>query len=96
MEALHGPAGKADNSLANLHWGTHAENCADKRRDGTWQGGERNPIAKLTETTVRECRRRYAEGERAVDLAREFGVHKTTLHRALNGTRWGHVTERAA
>jgi hypothetical protein len=32
MERLHGPAGQAGNSAANLRYGTHAENEADKRR----------------------------------------------------------------
>jgi hypothetical protein len=38
--------------------------------------GERSPAAKLTDAQVAEIRRRYAAGERAVDLAGEYGVHK--------------------
>jgi hypothetical protein len=34
-EVLHGEAGKADNSVANLSYGIHAQNCLDMRRDRT-------------------------------------------------------------
>ena len=32
---LHGPAGRLDNSVQNLRWGTNSDNMLDKRRDGT-------------------------------------------------------------
>ena len=32
---LHGPAGKGDNSVLNLRWGTNSDNMRDRRRDGT-------------------------------------------------------------
>lgn len=35
QEALHGPAGVANNQLSNLRWGTHSENTYDSVNDGT-------------------------------------------------------------
>lgn len=35
MQSCHGPAGPADNHLANLRWDTPSANMFDKQRDGT-------------------------------------------------------------
>ncbi len=35
LEICHGPKGVEDNSLSNLSYDTHIQNCLDKRRDGT-------------------------------------------------------------
>jgi len=74
MEALHGPAGKLDASLANLHYGTRSENVRDRVRDGQDNRGERCGQAKLTWAKVAEIRRRAAEGEQLRPLGAEFGV----------------------
>lgn len=37
-EVRHGPAGKTDNSVGNLCYGTRSQNCLDMRRDGTHGG----------------------------------------------------------
>lgn len=34
---------------------------------------------KLTAKEIEEIKRRYAEGEKGVDLVREFGVHQSTI-----------------
>lgn len=34
---------------------------------------------KLTAKDIEEIKRRYAEGEKGVDLAREFGIHQSTV-----------------
>jgi NUMOD4 motif-containing protein len=83
-EARHGPNGRYDNSRANLCWGTMQENHQDRVRDG----GEAKPRAKLSSADVLECRRRYAAGEKQVDLAREFGVSSSGLCQAIKGTTW--------
>jgi hypothetical protein len=38
QECRHGPNGGSDNSVANLCYGTHSENCLDMRRDNTHGG----------------------------------------------------------
>jgi hypothetical protein len=91
MQARHGPEGAGVARLANLVWGTPAENMADKLRDGTSNRGERHGFAKLTAAAVSECRMRATAGERMSDLAREFGVKPGTMQNALTGTNWSHV-----
>ena len=90
QEARHGPAGKADASLANLCWGTRTENIRDRIRDGQDNYGERSGKAKLTWEAVDEIRVRVAAGETQVDLARCFGVSKQTVNLLIHGKTWGH------
>lgn len=92
LEACHGPGGNLDNRLVNLSWGTHAKNTGpDKLRDGTLLYGSRHSRAKLTEEIVRECRMRYAAGESAPVLAREFEVNSGTMWLVVHGKTWRHV-----
>jgi hypothetical protein len=93
METRHGPAGKLDNSVANLSYGTRPQNAADKYRDGTQIMGSAIPVAKLTEDIVRECRaRRAAGGVTWQALADEFGVSRRAMFFAVSGRTWKHVT----
>jgi NUMOD4 motif/HNH endonuclease len=93
-EVCHGPAGRRDNRLANLSYGTKSKNNGeDKRRDGTLLVGVLNPGAILTDEIVRECRTRAAAGESCSALAREFGVEGTAALKAVEGTTWVHVVE---
>jgi len=94
QEVCHGPAGRRDNRLVNLSYGTHLKNNGeDKRRDGTLPVGVLNPRAILTDEIVRECRARAAAGEPCRALAREFGVGDTAMLRAVAGTTWRHVAQ---
>lgn len=92
MEVLHGPGGQRDNRLVNLCYGTPSQNQLDKYRDGTMRVGTEQPLAKLTEDIVRECRMRYAsrDGD-TVSLAREYGVSQRAMWCAINGKTWRHV-----
>lgn len=45
----------------------------------------------LTEATVREIRRRAAEGERQASIAREMGVAQTQVSRIVRRERWAHL-----
>lgn len=58
--------------------------------------GENHNLAKLTETSVREIRRRYAQGgvlQR--ELAAEYGVSDVAVSYALRGKTWANVTPEA-
>lgn len=101
QEVLHGPGGKLDNSLPNLSYGTRAENCADKMRDGTSNWGERNGSARLSEADIREIRRMYVSTKHlgryhpdrwtAVKLSAAFGVGQTTIGAIVRGRSWAHT-----
>jgi hypothetical protein len=49
---------------------------------------EHKSRAKLDWLAVREIRRRYAEGERGVALAREFGVSNVCVHYIITRKNW--------
>jgi len=93
-EACHGPRGKQCDWLDNLSWGPVAKNQGEDRvRDGTSNRGERSATAKLTESIVLECRRRYAAGETQTALAAEFGIASGAMSMAIRGRTWTHLTE---
>lgn len=88
MIAAHDNGIRTDNRLVNLRWDTQKGNVADKRRHGTHQAGEQHPMHKLTADQVREIRRRRADGETGVSLAREFGVWPGTISAIFHGRLW--------
>jgi len=99
-EVAHWDGVGTNNFAANLRWATHRENIEDQRRHGTlhmihglpWMRGDSHPRAKLTERDVLELRRIY-NGSRGqlTELARSYGVDRTTVKRAAVGSIWCHV-----
>ncbi|MDY7102138.1 MAG: hypothetical protein S0880_13205 [Actinomycetota bacterium] len=79
--ALHANDDASDDRLANLRWGTPADNGLDRANNGRIRGRA------LTEADVAEIKRRVAFGERHADIAADFGVirqsvsHIATRHR---------------
>jgi group I intron endonuclease len=65
----------------------------------TWKKprpGEANPRALLTESDVREIRRRYTAGQGSQRaLANEYGVHQVTVSALVRRRTWKHVSEPA-
>src|SRR3990167_7408711 len=67
MEARHWDGNASNNTVGNLLWGTHAENTVDTVRHGT------HPMAiEPSDEDVVEIQRRYANGESARSIAKEF------------------------
>jgi hypothetical protein len=50
--------------------------------------GEANPMAKLTWRAVRAIRRRARHGAAPSELAAEYGIDRTNVHRILRGDAW--------
>ncbi len=79
---------------AHLFLGTHHDNMGDMRAKGRERHlvGSDHQNAKLSEEDVAEIRRLY-KGQRGqmVDLARRYGVGKTTIRRIIDRESWKHV-----
>ena len=78
---------------AHLRWGTMKENAEDRDIRGRFVRltGEQHGCAKLTEAQVRIIRRRHKARHSvngASALAREFGVHTSTVHLIIHGKHW--------
>lgn len=83
----------------HLFAGTQADNMHDmiaKGRDRKAEydkqvRGEHHPVAKLTDDDVRSIRRLSADGVSQVQLARQFGVARSLIHRILYRLSWSHI-----
>jgi len=73
----------------HLELGTHAENEADKVRDGTDSRGEKSGRAKLTNEQVLQIRARSTENQ--CQLGLEFGVSDSVIYRIINRNSWKHI-----
>jgi hypothetical protein len=54
--------------------------------------GENHSNAKLTAENVRELRLLYADGATLRQLADKFGVSNVSIHNAVSGKTWRHLT----
>lgn len=60
-------------------------------RENMQRGADR-PMAKLTETTIREIRATYAVGGvRMIDLAGRYGISLAAVHNVIHRKTWAHV-----
>jgi len=91
MECRHLDGNRTNNHVSNLAWGTRSENSQDKLLHGTDSRGERSGLAKLTTVDVLEIRSRAANGERYVDIAKDFLVHASIISLIVRRKRWKHV-----
>jgi hypothetical protein len=73
--------------------GTRRDNNRDKVKKGRDKHpkGEDIHSAVLTESIVREVRLRPLVGRPIAHWAREFGVTRATMRRAVHGVTWKHV-----
>lgn len=55
------------------------------------RAGEKNGNAKLTELSVKEIRKLAATGVTQRSLAKQYGVHRTVIRRAIERHTWPHV-----
>lgn len=86
---------KCDNARcvnpAHLWLGTMKDNQQDAAQKKRMPHGEAHPKSKLTESSVKEIRRRAADGERVSVLAKECGVSAGSIYNAVSRKTWGHV-----
>lgn len=91
MECRHLDGCKTNNHKDNLAWGTSSENKQDKALHGTKQCGEKANGVKLKTNDVLEIRRRAASGERRIDIAKDFQLGISSIHRIIHRKAWAHV-----
>lgn len=74
----------------HLWLGTQAENQADKIAKGRHSGvrGEQQPTSILTEAQAREI---LISIKPLIELAREYGVHQSTISSIKNRKSWAHL-----
>lgn len=88
-DACHN-CGKGHEGCVNpnhLRWDTRAGNFADKLTHGTHNRGEQCPVAKLTETDVREIRSLIGSMP-FPQIAARFSVSTATIHDIKNRKSW--------
>lgn len=91
QEACHNDGNTANNCVNNLRWDTHLANIADTDRHGRRRHGEQCNSVKLNATKVTQIRLRFAQGECAKKLGREFGVRPDTVRSIACGKSWQHL-----
>lgn len=85
----HLDGNKENNSKDNLEWATASENEKHAHRTGLKSGrGSANSNAKLTAADVLEIR---ASSETPSELARRYGISRSTIVNILNRKSWKHV-----
>ncbi len=76
---------------SHLFLGTQKENMQDAARKLRTTIGEKNAMAKLDESKVRNIRNLSKSGAHFTNLAELFGVHRATISYIVNGKTWRHV-----
>lgn len=87
---------KHDNRLENLEWSTRSENLIHALRTGLRKPnkgliGKDNPSAFLKEKDIPVIRLMRQQGIHVNEIARKFGVGRSTIFDILRGKRWAHV-----
>lgn len=88
---IHIDFNKDNNRVSNLRWVTRATMFAHQKINPNYKRGKRYN-AKLTEEQVIHIKKRLQEKNvKYTELAREFGITHTQLHRIRQGRNWAHV-----
>lgn len=93
QEVRHFPDhNRTNNCVANLRYGTRADNCADCKLHGRNTQGDRHPLAKLSTHDVLRIRTLHNEDGTSVrDLAEMFGISRSQVYRLVSRQSWSDV-----
>lgn len=72
----------------HLFVGTHADNMADRNKKGRQMRGERQHLSKLNADAVRAIR---ADAREHLEIAADYGVHRSIIGKVKRRTLWQHV-----
>jgi hypothetical protein len=89
----HIDGNKLNNCVDNLEYCSPKDNARHAVKTGlrSYERGEKLPVAKLTEADIPMIRKRLLAGESQVAIAKDYGVHGTTIHYLSRGKTWSHA-----
>jgi len=90
-QVAHRDGDKENPRLSNLRYATCLENQADKIHHGRTAHGERNGLAKLTDSDVIAIRARLNHGETGISVAKDFGVTPANISQIKLRRTWPHL-----
>lgn len=86
MDACHNDGNRLNNRLDNLRWDTRSSNATDSVFHGT------SYLTKLTEDDVRAIRQRMRNGETPTEVARRYGLVRSTVAAIRDRITWKRVS----
>lgn len=82
----------SNNHVENLEWCTHSQNTIHAYKIGKLsKKGEKHHMTPFKNEDIIEIRKRRANGEGVVRMAREYGVCHQTISNICNRISWLHV-----
>lgn len=91
MEGCHNDGNPSNNNLENLRWDTRKNNHADKKKHGTWPGGENNNASKLKNKQVLEIRADHKKGMSTYKIATKYKMAQSVIWYIVNRVAWKHI-----
>jgi hypothetical protein len=89
-ECRHVDGDKTNNALTNLRWGSAKQNSIDRHVHGRTAAGEHHGKSVLLEKDVLSIRKDFRP---AADIAKEYGVHPSTVYAVRSRRAWTYLTE---
>lgn len=88
----HIDGNKENNAVWNLEWASGSENERHAHRTGLKSGrGSANSQARLTAAQVLEIRAAAEKGESSAEIARRYGIGRSTVVNIVSRRTWTHI-----